>query len=552
MRILRLDFGPDIGSADLHPFISVVHGLDEARASRLMSAIRSLVSGSGHGLAGLVEHQGHLVEVTPTTIGGLGPFTTEDIMLAVDRLAGGADTLPALLAELDQLTVAARIDSVWVEEVRADLVPSAAARVQQLRDRIDGKSVVTIDLEVRRLRDTVRRAIAGVDDTPRTLSEVPPEIAGLLIDLEAYRDREHRSEGHLEALARRVQVGEASLADSLRFLADAESDAKPVLLSPEDEDRLEELSHPRVERRFLARDKSSDHDEEVAALLAKVNQPTYSSYAMYRLSPTAPPEKLAVVEAARSQVVAAQIEVEEARAALSADSDALEIAAQFESIKERARALFGPMLPSDLDKALRSHVVERPNPEWLDRTRGLYDALAEAEVEVPDTLEPEQLPIWADDWLIQQERADQEAGYVDPTVLQSQLDAAEAALDRHVRAMARIDRLEAKAADSRQRVGELERRIERINRGELSAVESVYEGIVTLTEKVRSNSGVSIPVVVKGNFGDLTDQELSDLFDRVEPLAQSVQLVVMTDRNAAAAWARAAGARRALCAGTAG
>ena len=59
MRILRLDFGPDIGSADLHPFISVVHGLDEARASRLMSAIRSLVSGTGHGLAGLVEHVDH-------------------------------------------------------------------------------------------------------------------------------------------------------------------------------------------------------------------------------------------------------------------------------------------------------------------------------------------------------------------------------------------------------------------------------------------------------------------------------------------------------------
>ncbi len=516
-----------------------------------MSAIRSLVSGSGHGLAGLVEHQGHLVEVTPDTIGDLGPFTTEDIILGVDRLAGGADTLPALLAELDQLTVAARIDSVWVEEVRADLVPSAAARVQQLRDQIDGSATVEIDLDVRCLRDAVRAAIAEVDATPRTLAEVPSEIAGLLVDLEAYHDRERRAEGHLEALARRVQTGEAALADSLRFLADAEADATPVLLSPADEDRLEELSHPRVERRFLGRDKSSDHDDEVTALLAKVNQPTYSAYAMYRLNPTPPAEKLAVVEAAKAQVVAAQFEVEEARAALLADSDAMEIASQFESIKERARLLFGPMLPSDLGKALRSHVVERPNPEWLDRTRVLYDALAAAEVEVPDTLDPEQLPIWADDWLIQQERADEAAGYVDPAVLQAQLDIAEVSLDRHVRAMARIDRLEAKAADSRQRVGELDRRIERIRNGELSAVESVYEGIEALTQKVRSNAGVSIPVVVKGNFGDLTDQELSDLFDRVEPLAQSVQLVIMTDRNAAAAWARAAGARRALCAGKA-
>ncbi len=553
MRILRLDFGSDIGSADLHPFISVVHGLDEVRCSRLVSAIRSLVSGSGTGLAGLVEHGGHLVEVTPATVGDLGPFTTEDIVLGIDRLSGSAVNLPALLAERDQLEMAARIDAVCVEEVRADLVPSAAARVQRLRDQLDGVAAVYVDHEAQELRQTIRAAIHQVDSTPPKVVEVPAGIEDILADWEAYQAAERGSSQHLESIADRVRRAEMALSDALRFLADAEADAKPQLLSPEDEDRLEELAHGRLDgRRFRGKDKSPETDGELAALLAKVNQPTYSAYAMFRLSPTAPAEKLQIVDTARAQVETANAELESARAAMSGDDLALDLAGQLDWIKERARHIFGPVLPNDLGRALRDHVIETPNPDWIDAIRDLYDRMEAVGIEIPDDLDPEQLALWADDWLIRQEQADAAAGQVDPALVHAELEIAEAALDRHARAMARIDRLETKAAESRRSLEDLNRSIRRVDSGEVDVSDAVYEGIVHLTERVRANAGVSIPVVIRGNFTDLNDADLHGLFDRIEPLAQSVQIVVVTDRNAAAAWAKAAGLRRALCAGTLG
>ncbi len=550
MRILRLDFGPDIGSADLHPFVSVVHGLDEARTSRLVSAIRSLVTGSGLGLAGLVEHNGHLVDVTGQNLGDIGPFTTEDVVMHTSRFTGGAASLPQLVAELDQLSAAARIDSVWVEEVRADLVPTAAARVQRLRDQLDKGEVQTIDIEVQGLRARLREAIKAVDSTDQIVTESPDGIAELIVEWTQLQDAEARSRGHLDAIAARVQQAEAALADAKRFLADAESDAKPVLLSPEDEDRLDQLCHPKVERRFRPRERSAETEAEIAALLAKVNQTSYSGYAMFRLMPTASEEKLAAVAAAEDQVDEAQAEVDEARQAMAIDQTAIELAQIADGIKAQARAFFGPMLPADLGRALQEHVVESPNPVWFDRVRDLYDALLANGVDVPDDLEPERLAIWADGWLMDQERRDLEANRVDPAVLQAQLEEAEKALDRHARAMARIDRLEAKASESRQRVGELRRRVDRIEAGEASSIESVFEGVSELAERVRDNAGVSIPIVIKGNFGDLDDNDVSALLDRIEPIAQSVQIVVMTDRNAAATWARNVGVRRALCAGT--
>ncbi len=550
MRILRLDFGPDIGSADLHPFVSVVHGLDEARSSRLVSAIRALVTGAGPGLAGLVEHNGHLVDITGENLGEIGPFTTEDVVLHTNRFTGGAESLPQMIAELDQLAAAAEIDSVWVEEVRADLVPSAAARVQRLRDQIDGLEVETIDVELQARRAEVRAAIAAVDATPQIITESPEGIAELIERWAELQAAESRSRNHLDVIAGRVQAAEASLADSLRFLSDAEADAKPVLLSDEDEDRLEELCHPRVERRFRPRERSAETEAEIAALLAKVNQTSYSGYAMYRLMPTAPEDKLEVVSAAEDQVAMAQIEVEDARRALASDQTVNDLAEMADRIKDEARAFFGPMLPADLGRALQEHVVETPNPDWFEAVKVLYDTLVAQDVEVPDDLDPERLAIWADSWLMEQEKVDAAANRVDPAVLQTDLEIAEKALDRHARAMARIDRLEAKASESRLRVGELRRRVARIKAGESSSIESVFDGITELAERVRQNSGVSIPVVIKGNFGELADTEVTALLDRIEPLAQSVQIVVMTDRNAAATWARAVGVRRALCAGT--
>lgn len=551
MRILRLDFGPDIGSADLHPFVSVVHGLDEVRSSRLVSAIRSLVTGSGTGLAGLVEHNGHLVDLSPTNLGEVGPFTTDDVVVATSRFIGGPEAVPQLQAELDQLIAAAKIDSLWVEEVRADLVPSAAARVQRLRDQVDGVGVETIDSEDQHVRAALRDAIRRIDQTPMTLASSPEGVEELIAEWNSLQRAESDARLHMDVIGSRVQTAEAALADALGFLADAEADAKPVLLNAADEERLEELCHPKVERRFRPRERSSETEAEIAELLAKVNQSSYSSYAMYRLMPEAPADKKAVVAKAKEQVTAAQAEAEAARAAMASDQTAVDLGARGDAIKDRARAFFGPMLPADLGRALQEHVVESPNPAWLDEAKALYSALVDAGADVPDELDAEQLALWGDNWLAEQEKLDAASKKVDPAVLQAELSDAERALDRHARAMARIDRLEAKAAESRQRVHELETRIARIGSGQGSSVETVFEGIAEFAEQVRINSGVSIPIVIKGNYGELSDADLAELLDRMEPLAQSVQLILMTDRNAAASWARSVGVRRALCAATA-
>ena len=52
MRILRLDLGQALGTVDLHPFMSIVHGLDPERRTALTDSIRSLARGVDRGIGG--------------------------------------------------------------------------------------------------------------------------------------------------------------------------------------------------------------------------------------------------------------------------------------------------------------------------------------------------------------------------------------------------------------------------------------------------------------------------------------------------------------------
>lgn len=56
----------------------------------------------------------------------------------------------------------------------------------------------------------------------------------------------------------------------------------------------------------------------------------------------------------------------------------------------------------------------------------------------------------------------------------------------------------------------------------------------------------SLPLVLDDPFGVLDDDELSRVLDRVGGLADAVQVIVITDREAAVAWAAQAGSERAL------
>jgi len=63
---------------------------------------------------------------------------------------------------------------------------------------------------------------------------------------------------------------------------------------------------------------------------------------------------------------------------------------------------------------------------------------------------------------------------------------------------------------------------------------------------VRSEAGSSVPLILHGDFADLSPQGLEDMFDQLEVLAQDLQLIVLCDRDEAASWAGAVGLRRAL------
>ena len=56
----------------------------------------------------------------------------------------------------------------------------------------------------------------------------------------------------------------------------------------------------------------------------------------------------------------------------------------------------------------------------------------------------------------------------------------------------------------------------------------------------------SVPLVLDEPFAVLDDDELTTVLDRLARLADAVQIVLVTDREAAVAWAAQAGSERAL------
>ncbi|MEM8925845.1 MAG: hypothetical protein AAGD35_20260, partial [Actinomycetota bacterium] len=117
MRILRLDLGTG-QSVDLHPFISVVIGLEADERSELIDAIGTLGAGSTTGIRGLLQHQGILVELDGSTAHRLVAAT--DANLVVDTAAADAVHGTNWLRDrIDDQLRATEIAAVRLEELRA-------------------------------------------------------------------------------------------------------------------------------------------------------------------------------------------------------------------------------------------------------------------------------------------------------------------------------------------------------------------------------------------------------------------------------------------------
>lgn len=550
MRLLRLDLGGQTGPLNLHPFLTVMQrrGVDDRQP--VINAARSLANGDGSGVFGLVETAVNgLVELEGTPPAGFpSPVTTEDIVLDTDAAAAGNEPSHALRAELDQLQRRASIDAVAVEMIRADLDPAAAARLQHLRSYKAGDQAALMDQRVVANLAKVGQSLAAVQEQPPTIIESAPGMRELI---EEWRNHVARRDSHAEHVAKlqaKIDDAESEVKQAEIAVVNAQADAQPVILSAQEEARLDELANPTTEKRGKKkpRERTEEEEEEMNAILARVGLPTFTAYAMHRLNPQAPPEKQAGLHAATAAVARAQANLEEAKAELSLDPVRRELEFENAAIADKAKEHLGALLPADLGPALEAKITERENPLWIEGLRKLYDALIEVGSGIPETMEPADLPQWATEWVELTESSAREAAGIAPDDIDDQLVSAEDALRRHAKAMARIDQMEAAAEATARKAQQLELQIVRSEQGARAGAGEALDNLLPQLERINASAGASsVPVILSGQFGQLTDDEVEDLLFSLEAFTEHFQLIVVTERERAQLWASTVGLERA-------
>ncbi len=539
MRILRLDLSTGAGSVDLHPFISIVQGLDADETADFVEAIRGLVRGADTGHGGLVESNGELIELRSSP-GPVGPLTLEDIYVALVDNEESADPV-VLIADRDRAKRAATIARVKLEEARANIDVGAAHRVQIIQHKLAG---IEVPDEVIDPTPVVREFIDRARSIPATIRHMPDDILEMLTEWERYETARQDAQPELDALNQRVQACLQQREEAQARVDEAMARAVPVVLSREEDPRVEELANPEALGKKARRADDGDH-EELQRLMAKVGQTSYLDYVMYRLAPVPSAESLADLDAARTNLEQVEARLGEARFEMQFGPVPSRLNEVLESVKATARVHLGPMLPSDLGAALRLQVTEQDNPEHIEALRDLYDELVRAGAAVPDTVQPDELVGWAEAWADAFSRPVDETG---PTraELFGALALAEQDLEGHDRAMARIEALEAEAETA---IAALSNATERLNSsiGDVgTSADRALALIRPLADRVRAEAGGSVPLILDGDFADLDSAALDELFDQLEVLAQDLQLIVLCDRPDAIDWAGGVGLRRAL------
>lgn len=539
MRILRLDLSTGDGTVDLHPFISIVQGLDATETTDLIDAIRGLVRGSATGHGGLVESHGELIELRahPSPI---GPLTVEDIYVTVGGEQDDGDPV-VLVSDRDRAKRLATIARVKLEEARANIDSGAAHRVRVLQNALSAFDVPEGELD---RTSTVRKLIGRVRSLPTTVREMPDDIREMLTEWERYEEARRLAQPELDALNQRVQSCLNQREAAQNAVEQATAQAVPVVLSREEDLRVEDLANPSADGKKARRSSDGDH-HELQALMAKVGQTSYLDYVMYRLAPTPSAASLANLEAARTTLEQVEARLGEARFEIQFGPVQASLNEVLESVKETARIHLGPMLPTDLGAALRKQVTESANPEFADALRDLYHELIRVEAEVPDSIQPERLADWGEAWA---DEVDRPKDHVGPSRAQlfGQLTLAETDLELHDRAMSRIEHLEADAERAIVALGTAEERLNSAIGDVGTSADRALALIRPLADRVRLEAGGSVPLILHSDFGDLAPGELDELFDRLEVLAQDLQLIVLCNREEAAAWAGGVGLRRAL------
>jgi len=542
MRILRLDLGFPRGPIDMHPFITVVQDLDPMNREIFIEAIRLLAAGTSSGIRGLLDVENQLIELVGDQNPHVGPVTTEDVAVMLDSLPMLALADPATLrSELDQMSKRAKIQAVHVEEVRADLDPAAAARLQNLRDLMaEGEK----EFEAAPTGE-VAKLLAKFAHLKYQMFDMPAGVTKLIERWKAYSKAAEGS-GELEAnLASRISICEAAVIGAEREYEEASEAATPKLLSPENEARLEELAHPTEGRKRKARARTEEEDAEILELLQLVGQPSYTAYRMYRVAPTALASDRALAESAKGRLVAAREELAQLKMGGGAP-ELTELKTELSAIRAAAAEHLGTNLPDDLGPALESLGVVMENPQWLSLSQQLIEEMAEVGVTVP-TMSHEDVPTWVSEWLEAYEADPTSTNLaLDTTELAQGIEQAEIALHNHARAMARIDRLEASAAEARQVVVELEAALANAEDGAPPHPEELLGYLDPILDRIYTQAGGSAPFVIAGEFNGMSDADVVSILDAYMPVSAELQFIVVSERPVVADWARNAGPEQAM------
>lgn len=546
MRILRLELGFPRGPIDIHPFMTVVQGLDPMNHEIFIEAIRLLAAGTTSGIRGLLDVNNQLVELVGDQNPHVGPVTTEDVAVMLDALPMLALADPvALQAELDQLSKRAKIQAVHVEEVRADLDPAAAARLQNLRDLMtEGEQ----EFEAAPTGE-VSKILTEFAHLEYQVFDMPAGVAKLIERWKAYSVLAGGA-GELEAnLASRINICEAAVISAEREFEEATEAATPKLLSRENEVRLEELAHPTEGRKRRSRPRTEEEDTEIAALLELVSQPSYTAYRMYRVAPTALASDRALADSAKGRLAAAREELATLKMGGGAP-ELTELKTEHAAIRAAASEHLGTNLPDDLGPALESLGVVMENPKWLSLSQQIIEEMAEVGVTVP-TMSHEEVPAWVSQWLGGYEDDPTSTNLaLDTTELAEGIEQAEIALHNHARAMARIDRLEAVAADARRHVDELTEALARAEGGTPPHPEELLDYMDPIIDRIYTQAGGSAPFVIAGEFNGMSDTDVLSILNAYMPVSAELQIIVVSERPVVAEWARNAGPEQALLSST--
>lgn len=552
MRLLRLDFAHGRSSIDLHPFITVATDLSAADRDELVDAVRRLAQGSTGGIRGLVQHQGILVDLDGYGDDRMVAITGANVIIECEP--GGNSGTADLRAQIGQTERRLEIDGVVVEELRADLDPAARARVALLEEQLgpdDASKLADLDAEI----DRIAGALAAVAAHPRVIHEATDEIIELRRRWAEHSARRAGADDHFSTLMECVKFAEQRAAAARSAAVQAREDAKPVLLTRSQEARLEALSFPDQDGSRKGKWRKGlrpEEEEEKAELLARVGVDSWTAYTVYRAAPTSSPVKVELAVEAEQALAEAESMLEQARTQLATDELTSELNDAEDEIRADAKAYLGQLLPADVGSALDELVVERPNPAWLDAVAALNDqmpsidppsvASATSPLE-PDlgTSEADGVVVAAERWLDSKRR---EQTDIDFDRLRAELNEARRTLDRHDRALPRLERAEVAVAASRKRLGELRALL--AGDGGRSDAEAALAAVTSVVARVEHEAGGSVPIAVLGQFDSLDGAEASELMEELCRLTDNVQILVISDTPSVRAWVTAAGLERAL------